>query len=64
MTAGEHARRGTRRVVVDRDIAVVAQATTGAHGLRWGPIVVGFLGAFGLFILMSLLAVTIGPSMI
>jgi hypothetical protein len=48
-------------VVVERDVAVVEPAAdAGARALRWGPIVAGLLLAFGVFILLSLLAVGLG----
>jgi hypothetical protein len=47
--------------VDDRDVAVVA-TTSQETGLRWGPIVAGFLSALGLFLLLTLLAVAVGAA--
>lgn len=52
-----------RDVVVERDVAVIAD-TGGPRALGWGPIVAGLLAALGLFVLTSLLAVTIGAAVI
>jgi hypothetical protein len=60
--ARTHARGQDPRLFVDdRDVAVVTTTSEGT-GVRWGPIVAGFLSALGLFLLLTLLAVAIGAA--
>ena len=52
-----------RDVVVERDVAVVAE-TDRPRALSWGPITAGLLAALGVFVLLSLLAVTVGATVV
>jgi hypothetical protein len=47
---------------VDQDVAVQS-APAGRYSLRWGPIAGGMLASFGLFVLLSMLAVAIGAAL-
>lgn len=48
--------------LVDQDVHITP-ATAGQYSLRWGPIAGGMLAAFGLFVLLSMLAVAIGAAL-
>jgi MFS family permease len=62
--AAESTRRRDPTVLVDRDVTMIATTEDAARTLSWGPIVAGLLTALGLFVLMSLLAVTIGAAVV
>ncbi len=50
-------------MVIDNDVATSALDQLGARSLRWGPIAAGMLAAFGLFVLLSMLALAIGSAL-